>query len=214
MCGRMLIFTYDEVRDILRSLRGGPENPYPDWPARRPINAYPQSQVPALGAPDGQEPLNLRWGFLVQWQAGPVFNTRVESIVRGSGMWREPAENGRCLVPTRGFFERHESQTVRSKKTGRQVKRPYFFELVDEPITWLAGVSDGQHLSIVTTEPNRFVAPVHKRMPLVLRRKELPLWVAGEFTQLADRSDVELLAEPEDSREEREGEAGDQLSLF
>jgi hypothetical protein len=36
--------------------------------------------------------------------------------------------------------------------------------------------------------------------------------MAGEFTHLADRGDVELLAEPEDSS--REEMPGDQLSLF
>ena len=216
MCGRMLVFTYDEVVRIVESVSRGVENPYPDWPAQVPKNAFPQSEVPiamGLGGAQGFEsPVRiLRWGYPVDWQVGPVFNTRIESLLEGKGMWRASIENGRCLVPTRGFFERHASEKVRSPKTGRQVKRQYEFELVDEPITWLAAVSEGDHLSVVTTEPNRFVAPVHNRMPLVLRREELPLWLDHRWASLADRSDIELRVEPEDAADASQG---DQLSLF
>jgi putative SOS response-associated peptidase YedK len=154
----------------------------------------------------------LRWGYPVQWQAGPVFNTRIESLLAGKGMWRSSAENGRCLIPTRGFFERHATEKARSPKTGRQTKRFYEFTLVDEPVTWLAGVNEDGHFSVVTTEPNRFVAPVHHRMPLVLRREELPQWLEGEWGGLANRSDVELAVSAEDERPA--SPEGEQLSLF
>lgn len=209
MCGRMLVLAYGEVLDVVRSIAAGPENPYPDWPAQHPRDAFPQDDVPvalaglsvgAGGVPELDVRM-LKWGYPVQWQAGPVFNTRVESILAGKGMWRASFEGGRCLVPTRGFFERHATEQARSPKTGRKVKRQYTFELVDEPITWLAGVSQDGHFSVVTTQPNRFVAPVHDRMPLVLRRSELPLWLEGDVVRLADRSDVELRVAPEASPE-------------
>ena len=192
MCGRMLVFTLDEVHQVVAAMRRGVENPYPDWPARPPINAFPQSEVPVVagaglpvegalsgGAAGETEPAIriLRWGYPVSWQPGPVFNTRVESLMAGKGMWRESVETGRCIIPTRGFFERHSSEKARSPKTGRLVKRQYEFHLVDEPVTWLAGISEGGHFSVVTTEPNRFVAPVHHRMPMVLRRAELGEWL-------------------------------------
>ncbi len=210
------MFTYDEVVRIVESVRSGVENPFPDWPAQIPRDAFPQSEVPiAMGLGDIQGSDSavriLRWGYPVDWQVGPVFNTRIESLMEGKGMWRASVENGRCLVPTRGFFERHASEKVRSRKTGRQVKRQYEFELVDEPITWLAAVSEGEHFSVVTTAPNRFVAPVHNRMPVVLRREELPLWLEGDIARLADRSAIELRVAPEDAAGASQG---DQLSLF
>jgi putative SOS response-associated peptidase YedK len=215
----MLVLTYDEVRQVLHSMQGGVQNPFPDWPARSPINAYPQSAVPvatSLGMEQGASPDSaikvLTWGYPVEWQAGPVFNTRIESLLAGKGMWRASIENGRCLVPTRGFFERHATEKTRSRKTGRQVKRQYEFSLVDEPITWLAGISENGYFSVVTTEPNQFVSPVHNRMPLVLRREELPLWLDHRWASLADRSDIVLRVFPEDEGEEES--AGDQLSLF
>ncbi|MDO4533239.1 MAG: SOS response-associated peptidase family protein [Coriobacteriia bacterium] len=217
MCGRMLVFTNDEVREILRSMRRV-ENPFPDWPARAPINAYPQSEVPVVASLDEAEdaaesPIRiLRWGYPVGWSPSPVFNTRIESLLSGKGMWRESAENGRCLIPTRGFFERHATETVRSKKTGRPVKRQYEFKFVDEPVTWLAGISEGDHFSVVTTEPNRFVAPVHNRMPVVLRRDELEAWLSADWVELADRSGVVLDVLPEELP--KDDAFGDQMSLF
>ena len=206
MCGRMLILTYDEVLDVVQSMQAGADNPYPDWPARRPIDVYPQDEVPLVG-PDGK-PCLLRWGYPVSWQAGPVFNTRIESLLAGSALWDSSAQRGRCLVPTRGFFERHATQTVRSPRTGRPVNRQYEFHLVDEPITWLAGVSEAGHFSVVTTAPNQYVAPVHDRMPLVLRQEELTTWMDGNFAALADRSAVELHSAPEAT------DGGEQLTLF
>ena len=217
MCGRMIILTYDEVLDVLQAVQAGPDNPYPDWPARAPVDAYPQSEVPIVRADDAANGLGccevqkLNWGYPVEWQRAPVFNTRIESLLEGHGMWRASAENGRCLVPTFGFYERHARETVRSARTGRPVKRFYEFELVDEPITWLAGISEGDHFSIVTTEPNRFVAPVHNRMPVVLRRDELPAWMEGDFARLADRGKVELHVIPEG---EDTPPPPEQLSLF
>ena len=61
----------------------------------------------------------------------------------------------------------------------------------------LAGVTDGGRLSIVTTEPNAAVAPVHNRMPLVLGPGESDVWLFGDFASLADRRGVALSSEPE-----------------
>jgi len=221
MCGRMIILTYDEVLDVLQAVQAGPDNPYPDWPARAPRDAYPTDAVPVVlsleppVANSGPDPVRiLNWGFPVEWQAAPVFNTRIESIAAGRGMWREAAQNGRCLVPTRGFYERHATETVRSSRTGRKVKRQYEFALVDEPVTWLAGVSGNGRFSVVTTEPNRYVAPVHNRMPLVLRREELPQWLEGDFAGLADRSSIELHVAAEEGKAAGTDDADGQMRLF
>jgi len=53
---------------------------------------------------------------------------------------------------------------------------------------------------VVTTEPSPDVAPVHDRMPLVLRPDEARLWLTGTLEQLAAlaaRPPVPLAAEPE-----------------
>ena len=49
-------------------------------------------------------------------------------------------------------------------------------------------------LSIVTTQPNAAVSPVHDRMPLVLGAGESSIWLGADFATLADRSAIQLTA--------------------
>ena len=112
-------------------------------------------------------------------------------------MWKTPLKDGRCIVPTAGFFEPHATETVTSPRTGKQIKRQYLFDAPDDQPTYLAAVRNDAAFSVVTTEPNRFVAPVHKRMPLVLRQEEIPIWLDGDFETLADRSSLDLIAKAE-----------------
>ncbi len=49
---------------------------------------------------------------------------------------------------------------------------------------------------MVTTDPNAAVAPVHDRMPLVLRPHEVSLWLSGGYQALADRSALALDVRP------------------
>ena len=83
---------------------------------------------------------------------------------------------------------------------------------MDEPVTWLAGISEDDHFSVVTTEPNQFVAPVHNRMPLVLRPEELEVWLGSDWGELSDRSGIMLDVAPEE--QPKDDAFGDQLSLF
>ena len=220
MCGRMTPLTYDEVLDVLRSVRGGEvANPWPDWPAVAPRrDAFPQSwvplAVPSPTAPTTLEVRELNWGYPVSWKQGVVFNTRIESMLQEQGMWRESAERRRCLVPAVRFYETHRSETTRNPTTGRRVKQAYGFQLADEPVLWMAGIYEDDHFSIVTTRPNDTVAPVHDRMPLVLRQGELPLWLGDGYAQLADRSGVTLISQAEMPGSANPDKHEEQLSLF
>lgn len=221
MCGRMIPLTYDEAIDAIRSIRlGQVANPFPDWPAVVPRkDAVPQSWVPIAAlspvVPDYLEVQELNWGFPVEWKQGPVFNTRIESMLQGRGMWGDVSQQKRCVVPVVKFYEWHKSETVRSRATGRQIKQAYEFQLVDEPVTWLAGIYEGDHFSVVTTEPNEQVASIHDRMPIVLGRLELPQWLGDDFAPLADRSNVVLRVAAEALPDNLATDNGaDQLSLF
>ncbi|MBQ3301486.1 MAG: SOS response-associated peptidase family protein [Eggerthellaceae bacterium] len=161
------------------------------------------------------------WGFSVDWQKQSVFNTRLESALSGSGMWAGPMERGRCVVPVLAFYEPHATETVVSARSGKSVKRPYVFWQPStvgqgvEPLMIAAVCSDGR-CSLVTTEPNAHVAPVHKRMPLILRFEEVPVWLEGDsrdVAELADRSAVGLSVCPEDELLPREEPAQLQLDL-
>lgn len=159
-------------------------------------DAFPKSIVPVIvdGA-NGLQTVDLRWGYAVDWKSsGPVFNARCERAVLPDSMWNESLLHRRCIVAVRAFFEPHATQTRISPHTGRAVKQAYRFTMAGEDVLFLAGVWQEDSFSVMTCAPNRWVAPVHDRMPLVLRRGELVEWIDGDYRTLFDRSDVQLAA--------------------
>ncbi len=211
MCRRFVMLEWDEVLQVLHRIEtDAPLVTGEEWPVRG-LDAYPGSEAPVIAAvgakggtgspsrragveqPHGLEPACLRWGFEAPWDARKLlFNTRIETaLAPGGGLWGDALRNGRCIVPTLGFFESSETETVASPRTGKPMKTQYRFA-APEGLTLLAGVRNQDAFSVVTTEPNERVAPVHARMPLVLRESEARQWLFGDAAALADRTGVAL----------------------
>lgn len=206
MCKRCIILTYDEVLDIVHRIEvGAPLNFNPDWPVRT-TEAYPKSvaplivpkfdtaaPVPAL-APGSLGVRKLSWGFEESWKPGVVFNTRIESVTKP--IWRESMEHRRCVLPVLAFFETHQEETYPSPKTGKLIKRQYEFCISGQEIIFIGCIWREDTFSMVTTDANADMAPIHHRMPLIVRQKELPLWFGPDYQQLADRSEIRLESRP------------------
>lgn len=199
MCGRITVLTLDEVREAVRSIEsrrgmrlGGRDDR---------AHARPGSQLHLIDLRDGKLGIaQATWGIEAPWSNRLAYNTRLESALGGSAMWAKPIREGRCILPAATFFEPHATETAPSPKTGRPIKRPYEFAMDDGAPLLLASVCDGERLSVVTTEPNEHVSPVHPRMPLALRFDEVPLWLEGDLADiasLADRSTLALRVQPE-----------------
>lgn len=220
MCKRCIILTYDEVLDIMHRIEAGtPLNFNLDWSVRT-TEAYPKSIAPlimpkfdtAAVAPTSSlvtEPFNsslpafpprslgvreLSWGFEESWKPGVVFNTRIESATKP--MWRESMEHRRCVLPVLAFFETHREETYPSPKTGKLIKRQYEFRILGQEIIFIGCTWREGTFSMVTTDANADMAPIHHRMPLIVRQKELPLWFGPDYQQLADRSEIWLESRP------------------
>ena len=232
MCGRFEVLGWDEVAEVVRVLEAvSPVNVMPDWPARLvgvagavPTDAVPGSAVDVVVA-DSRGMLStscLTWGFAAEWSQRPVYNTRLEKAMGPNpGMWAGPISRGRCVVPARGFFETHATETVRSPKTGRTIKRRYRFGAENEVPLLLAGVRDETRFSVVTTSPNAVVSPVHDRMPLVLSPQEAVGWLrapwldfANGWHRLANRGDVALTSRPVQPVAQQHNSPFEQTSLF
>ena len=106
-------------------------------------------------------------------------NARIETCST-SGAYREAVRKRRCFVPNNGFFE--------WKREGKS-KIPYWFEPTDTDLAFFAGIWDrweGVHkgesvaftsFAILTCEPNSLVAPLHDRMPAILRPQDYERWL-------------------------------------
>ncbi|MBR3181343.1 MAG: SOS response-associated peptidase family protein [Eggerthellaceae bacterium] len=214
MCGRFEVFKYDEVVAIAAAVEGRAAVPLISVGSEPRAHVRPGGSVLLFGRNAELDELEIDqaiWGFEPDYAKRTVFNTRIESALAGSAMWKGPIQDGRCIIPAAAFYEPHATETVRSPKTGRLMKRQYRFASPDDEPLLLAGVQQDGRCSIVTCEPNQWVSPVHDRMPLVLRFEEVVTWLSSDWPALADRSRVQLAVQPEavDS-----GDAADQLSLF
>jgi len=214
MCGRFTVLTRAEVEAAVRAVEGRQAlAPLASGSAR--TQARPRQVVPVFT--EVFDIKDLVWGFMFPWSKSPVFNTRIESILSDSATWREAVREGRCVIPAAGFFEPHATETVPSPRTGKAIKRPYEFAAVDGAPLLMAGVSADGCCSVVTTQPNASVSPVHDRMPLLLRADEVDAWFAGDFAALADRSAFSLAVHPETLAQTEVPPVRrdpDQLSLF
>lgn len=206
MCKRCIIFTYDEVLDIVMKLEvGAPLNSNPDWPVRT-TEAYPKSIAPLIVpsfdtaasalafTPGSLGVRELSWGFEESWKPGVVFNTRIESATKPT--WKESMLHRRCILPVPAFFETHREETYPSPKTGKPIKRQYEFRVPEQDIIFIGCTWRRSTFSMVTTDANADMAPIHHRMPLIVRQEELPLWFGPNYQQLADRSKIRLEAQP------------------
>lgn len=222
MCKRCIILTYDEVLDIVHRIEfGAPLNFNPDWPVRT-TEVYPKSNAPLIVPkfdtaavaptsslatesfssssslpafpPESLGVHELSWGFEESWKPGVVFNTRIESATKP--MWRESMEHRRCALPVLAFFETHREETYPSPKTGKLIKRQYEFRIPGQEIIFIGCTWREDTFSMVTTDANADMAPIHHRMPLIVHQKELPLWFGSDYQQLADRSGIRLESRP------------------
>ena len=119
------------------------------------------------------------WGLVPEWDAtggsGHV-NARAETLAEKPS-FREAFAERRCLVLADGFYEWAETPTGRQPyRIERADREPFAFAGLWEPAA--DGESEGgATFTIVTTEPNSVVEPIHRRMPAMLTPGEESRWL-------------------------------------
>ncbi len=120
----------------------------------------------------------MRWGF-ARHQANAINNARADKL--SGAMWSDSFRHRRCLIPVAAFYEW-------SGPTGH--KRTHRFTRPDGGWLWMAGLWEesrdfGPCFSMITTEANTLVAPIHERMPAVLDDDQLSPWLGGNISTFA-----------------------------
>jgi putative SOS response-associated peptidase YedK len=145
-----------------------------------------------------RELVQLRWGLipfftkqLSDVKGISTINARAETVAI-SPTYREPFKKRRCLVPASGFYE--------WKKLDAKNKQPFAFDLVNGKMLAFAGLWDAwkdpkdgrwlQSYTIITTEANELMAPVHERMPVILHPGDFDRWLSREPS---DQPPIDLL---------------------
>lgn len=196
MCGRYSLTDLGEVLLRLFELPNLPAGHRPRY------NIAPTQNVTAIIARDGERRAGeLRWGLIPSWAkdariGNRMINARAETLAEKPS-FRTALRRRRCLIPADGFYEWQ-------MRNGR--KQPVRFVAADDGVFAFAGLweswrpgagantegaatggaagsetADSEQViyscTIVTTEANDFVRPVHHRMPVIIPRDAYDLWL-------------------------------------
>jgi putative SOS response-associated peptidase YedK len=156
-------------------------------------NIAPGREVAALVHDRVNRLVSFRWGLIPSWTKNPtiekgMINARAETLAEKPS-FRDSFKKRRCLVLANGYYE--------WKKVGRNKLPHYVYPVSERPFgfaglydTWRS--KDGETLNtctIITTEPNELLRPLHDRMPVIVPKDRESLWldnsVAGEKSLLS-----------------------------
>ena len=187
MCGRYSLIGIDDLGNRFRVFN-------PSIGFRSHFNIAPGSMNPVIVQHDRAEMVMMQWGLIPHWAKDirtmqhPI-NARAEGLAE-KPMFRGLLKDKRCLIPASGFYE---------WKKELKHKIPFYLHLKDEPVFAFAGLYDMWHTpagegyatyTIITTGPNDLMAPIHNRMPAILRREDEDRWVSGEALSAADLNGI------------------------
>ncbi|MCX5576682.1 SOS response-associated peptidase [Kaistia terrae] len=165
-------------------------------------NIAPTQPILIVRGERGQRrPALVRWGLIPSWTkdmaAMPLlFNARSETAAEKPA-FRGAYRHRRCLIPATGFYE------WRKDANGR--KQPFYLQPASGGVIAFAGLWDEwaddkgniiDTATILTTAANRELAPIHERMPVVVRREQYDLWLGLDAERDANAGQV-LLPPPD-----------------
>jgi putative SOS response-associated peptidase YedK len=199
MCGRYAAFLPAEAVVALFQTHG----PIPNWAATWNMAPTRDAPVVRLHPETRERRLDLlRWGLVPHWAKDPKavrlsINARAETLAT-TPMFRDAFARRHCLVPADAFYE---WQVVEGAKPPAG-KLPWAIARADGQPLVFAGLWEGwrgadgsviRSFTIVTTEANAELRPLHERMPVVLEPADWPLWLGegeGDAASLLRPSDA------------------------
>ena len=213
MCGRFAFYSPAEAAAALFGV-----NASVDIKPR--YNIAPTQQIAAVRNDENRERelVMLRWGLVPFWARDPsignrMINARAETVAEKPS-YRNAYKHRRCVVLADGFYE--------WRKEGGG-KTPYFISLASGEPFGLAGLWENwtdketgeslQTTTLITTDANDFMAPLHHRMPVILEANAAGEWLAGSMELLDDVSAITppLQAWPVDRRVNNARNEGEDL---
>jgi putative SOS response-associated peptidase YedK len=173
-----------------------------DWAAR--WNVAPTQEVATIRH-HKKEPKRtfvlMRWGT-PYWAKDVAFGAKTINAVSETAAekpaFRDPLRMRRCLIPADGFYE--------WKVIGMKKKQPYNIGMADGGLFAFAGLWDKwqdragrviESCTILTTEANALLKPIHDRMPVILGPDDYDRWLDPAIT---DPGRVADLLRPFDAR--------------
>ena len=157
-------------------------------------NIAPTQPVLAVTNDDGRKASYMRWGLIPSWAKGAsmghrLINARAETVGERNS-FRSAFVRRRCLVLADGFYE--------WQRMGN-AKRPMRIVMKSGELFAFAGLWDSwrdpqgeivRSCTIITTEANELLRPIHDRMPVILPREMESFWLDHDVDEPVVLSDV------------------------
>ncbi len=143
------------------------------------------TQPLAVVANTGENKLDFfTWGLVPFWAKDPTIGSRMINA-RSETLAEKPSfknafKHRRCLILADGFYEWQ-------KMPGEKAKIPTYIHMKPGKPFAFAGLweewnsPDGSQIlsaTIITTEPNELIKPIHNRMPVILSESAYEQWIA------------------------------------
>jgi putative SOS response-associated peptidase YedK len=200
VCGR---FTNKaKSKDIEKEFKVGRKNANLFEPR---YNIAPSQMIDVVFEPENERILSqLKWGLVPSWSKDAatskgLINARAETLTEKPS-FREAFKSRRCIIPASGFYE--------WQKKAAGAKQPFYFYLNGKEVFGFAGLWEewldkqtGEMLetcTIITTEANEVLKPVHDRMPVILKPKSYDEWLDAK---VKDTSRLQELLKPYPAKE-------------
>ena len=150
-----------------------------DLPPR--YNVAPTQPVAVVVQPSQRHLEAFKWGLVPFWAKDPkignrMINARAETLAEKPA-YRAALKRRRCLIPASGFFE---------WKKAEKEKIPHYIHMADDyPFAmaglweeWTSPADEILHTcTIITTQANAFMTPIHHRMPVILDPESQSAWL-------------------------------------
>ncbi len=137
---------------------------------------------------DNPQGIFLRWGLIPSWSkdkkmAASLINARADTVAE-KPVFRAAFKRRRCLVLADGFYEWKKGAAKKAPK------QPFHIRFKDERPFAFAGLWEFwkgedepepiESCTIITTDANETLAPLHDRMPVILEPRDYLRWLDPE----------------------------------
>lgn len=155
-------------------------------------NIAPTQLIGAIRTIEGiREFANLKWGLIPYWSkddsfASKLINARAETLAEKAS-FRDAYKKRRCLIPTSGFYEWEKTSDG---------KQPHYFYLKEKDVFAFGGLWEEwldratgelvETCTIITTEANQTLEPIHNRMPVIIAPVDYQKWLTAGSDDAAD----------------------------
>ncbi len=151
-------------------------------------NAAPSQNLMVITNKEEPRQINLfRWGLVPFWAKDTnigykMINARAETLLEKPA-FKTAFKRRRCLVLADGFYEWQKTKSGKiPHRICQETEKPFAFAGLWEQWHDKTNNTTLESFTIITTEANEAVEPLHERMPVILPESAYVAWLSNDFS--------------------------------